>query len=222
MAGRILSWVAKGYGLLLTVAGGGFVGANLAGLVPMVIQFGFSSERALNPLFMLAWMHGGWIVGALVFGGAAVARYLRQRPGDEPSRVSMTGRRARRWSRSQRSSLRVYSNGRPLGIFGSAGVGGLIGGFLGLMLGGSFLLLWFSITYSPLAPTAWISSLSLERQPIRSAGRKEPVVTTDNPVALYAFFGPIALGAATGVLLCGIGTAVEELKSRRGSTAAEQ
>jgi hypothetical protein len=79
------------------------------------------------------------------------------------------------------------------------------------MLGGSFLLLWFSITYSPFAPREWVSSVSVERRRVDRA-YEEPLLTTDHPVALFAFFGPVALAAAGGAVF-GAVNGVYEVKS---------
>jgi hypothetical protein len=198
----------QSYGLLLAVAFGGFLGANLAGFVPGIGEHFFNTEgRATPPEIYRRWIHGGWLVGAglaLVAGLlAARRRQAAIRPGDDDRR------RKRRESR-----LRGYSS--PRTVLGAA-VGGAVGfGLLGAMLGGTFLLLWFSLAYSPFSPAEWGSSVAVEteRMAPRSRGvpRRSVVHATEHPVALYLFLGPTLLGLVGGTLLAGVGKMVEKSK----------
>jgi hypothetical protein len=91
------------------------------------------------------------------------------------------------------------------------------------MLGGSFLLLWLSLVYSPFSPAGWASSVSGERMRIdHSSIYKAWVMTTNHPVALYAFGGPIVLGAVAGGLICSIGTTIEKFKNRNKIPASKE
>ena len=90
------------------------------------------------------------------------------------------------------------------GMLASAAWGGFFGALLGAALGATFILLWFSLTYSPFAPQDWVSSVSVERQHVGTSRREVPVTTTDHPVALLVFGLPVALGAIGGALFGGI------------------
>lgn len=186
-------WLWSGYQLLLVLAAGGFIGANLAGFVAGVIEFASNAQRAPTPDLYKGWMHGGWLVGAGLF---FVAEILRRRS----KKRSTAGKRLQRESeQSARGFSPSQNHGRPAGRLTAIGVGSLIGAFLGLLLGASFLLLWFSLTYSPFAPGGWASSVTLEWLNIPPE-LPEPVLATDHPVALYTFCVPIALGAIVGGL----------------------
>jgi hypothetical protein len=204
--------LAKGYYFLLSVAAGGFVGANLAGVVRGA--WTFNAQHAPDPAITRAWMHGGWIVGAALFFAAGVAHHLRSGlSGRSEADGGKDGTRTRKKVKeAMSSSFNVTINGRPAGILGSIGVGAAGGALLGLLLGGNLLLLWFSVAYSPFAPGGWASSISTEQIHIDSSVRERPVAATSHPVALYALFGPIVIGATSFALICGIGTTVQKLR----------
>jgi hypothetical protein len=62
----------KGYYFLLSVAVGGLLGANLAGLLRGA--WTFNAQHAPDPDLIRAWTHRGWIVGAvLMFPRRSVA-----------------------------------------------------------------------------------------------------------------------------------------------------
>ena len=215
-SGKLL---VKGYVLLLTVAAGGLVGANVAGFVPAIGEFAANAPRAPDPKFVRSWVHGGWTVGAVLFFAGAVGQALRSgRKGHDAVERTAAARATQRSrpapGRPKARDFRVTIGSRRCGILGSAGVGGLVGGFLGLMLGASLLLLWFSLAYSPFAPGGWASTVSLETIGHGTARPRKRALSTDHPVALYAFGGPIALGAFGGAVACGVGTAVEKWKAR--------
>jgi hypothetical protein len=212
--------LAKSYVLLLTVAAGGLLGANISGFFSSIVEFASNAQRAPDPEVNRWWVHGGWIVGAGLFFVGNIGRALRSMRKDMRAMVRVARVRKssrRKQSRQKADGFSVRFGARTCGILGSFGVGSLIGGFIGLMLGGSFLLLWFSLAYSPFSPAGWASSVSVERMRIdHTSVHKESVMTTKHPVALYAFGGPIVLGAVAGGLFAGIGTAVEKLKNRVG------
>ena len=199
----------KGYRLLLTVAAGGFVGANISGLMFGMMQFASNAQRAPDLVMLRWWTHGGWVVGAGLFLVGEIARILHSSKG----KVKVRRRSRNKQTRSLPSGFSSTIGSRPCGILGSFGVGSLIGGFLGLMLGGSFLLLWFSLTYSPFAPSGWASSISAETIGPNPSDPKSMALTTNHPVALYVFSVPIVLGATAGGLLCSVGTTIEKLKN---------
>lgn len=196
MISKLIEFLVKGYALLLAVAVGGFLGANVAGLVAGVSRSFLDPDgRPVRAEDILAWSHWGWLIGAglALVGGILQARRSGLRKEDEELR------RPRRWAR-----LRSYPS--PRGVLVSAALGGVGLGLLGAMLGGTFLMLWFSLAYSPFAP-AWRSAVTVERDRTMARRRGEPrsqyFHETRHPVALYAFWGPAILGAAAGVLLGG-------------------
>jgi hypothetical protein len=198
--GKTGRFLAKSYTVLLTVAIGGFLGANLAGVV-----FGWADMLFLNPKGKATppevserWMHGGWLVGG---GGALVGCIVHGLRSRKRSPVN---------DQQQDRGWRVPAYPSSRSVLASAGVGVVVFGILGMMLGGSFLILWFSLAYSPL-PTGWGSSVTLERDWMVTQPRGLPLHpllhTTHNPVALYAFLGPIVLGVVIGAafgVLCAL------------------
>lgn len=196
MAARLVERVAKAYGILLIAAIGGLVGANLSRLFGAFLAAGDRAEQLVH------WVHGGWIVGAVLFLLGALTKQVRVisssmfglSPKKSPiRRQEPSGERTGR-------SIRGRSIGVPAGIALGAAGGMILGG----MLGGTFLMFWFSLTSSPFAPASWASSVQIERSEIASDVPDErPVATTRHPVALYAFFGPMTLGAAAGAIFGG-------------------
>jgi len=205
MLGNLGKLLVSGYVLLVTVAAGGLVGANVAAFVPGVAEFFFNPEgRAIQPATYLRWMHGGWIVGAaFALLGAVMRRRSANRQGGEQQHRP----------EGQTHGEAAYS---PRGFLASAGFGALCCGLLGAMLGGTFLLLWFSLAYSPFSP-GWDKSIALKRDETSSGVRRHWVHTTSNPIALCAFFGPIALGAATGAVMGGAGSLIRKPQGQEDS-----
>lgn len=129
--------------------------------------------------------------------------------GDEPHWKIEEARISKRQIRAQATQLELptRSSAWPVGFHCTCG---FMGAILGMLMGASFLLLWFSITYSPFAPPEWVSSVSVEKRN-RSAGeRRESGFATDHPVALIAFGAPIALGATAGAVLGAVGGVYQE------------
>lgn len=193
--------LAAGYLLVLTVAAGGFVGANVAGLIPVMgEQFFDNNGRALRPETHLRWMHGGWLVGAAIFSVGGVLEARRRRTAKRTA--TSTGDDA---DRRRKRQARLASYPSPRTLVGSAAVGSIIGGFLGMILGGTFLLLWFALAYSPLSPPSWGASVAVESdRRVRGEYFDAPRHTTRHPIALYAFFAPAVLGLVSGALFGGI------------------
>jgi hypothetical protein len=136
-------------------------------------------------------MNIGWVFGVgVALLGAVVQRRKRQaKPttGEAPKEIVQEPKQ-------------TSSKGRRHGLFVSAAWGGFFGALLGSALGVTFILLWFSIAYSPFAPRDWISSVSVDRQRVGTSRREEPVATTKHPVALFAFSLPVALGTIGGAV----------------------
>ncbi|WDI43193.1 hypothetical protein [Bremerella sp. P1] len=197
---RLIVLIAKGYAFLLSLAAGGLIFANLFGVIVALVQVGgaslFGSERAPDPAVGTTWIRAGWCIGVLVAAiGDAVAfwKYRQQK--------SIQKEKPQSESHDPKPELEESKNpGRRHGFLASTAYGGLFGAFLGGMLGGTFILIWFSLTYSPFAPQSWVNSVSVERERTTSA-REEHVTTTDHPVALLAFACPLALGAVTGAVM---------------------
>ena len=194
-----LSWLATGYGLLLTSAAGGIAFANIFGVLATAIQFGGDTAPDTTPI--KTWMHIGWFFGvAIAFLGAVVElrkRRAKSATGEAPEPIV-------------EESQQPPSDRRRRGLLVSAAWGGFFGALLGTALGVTFIVLWFSILYSPFAPRDWVSSVSVERQRVGSSRREEPVATTDHPVALLAFGLPVAMGAIAGAVYGGIVRVTDE------------
>ncbi|MEP3479954.1 MAG: hypothetical protein ABJZ55_11955 [Fuerstiella sp.] len=191
----VLTRLAKGYGLLLTMAGGGLAFANIFGVVATAIQG--SGERAPDTTPIKTSMHIGWIfgVGIALLGAVMEWRKRRAKAAVDSDPLTIAKQTKQTKQTKQSSSKR-----QRRGLLVSAGWGGFFGVVLGAALGASFVLLWFSITYSPLAPREWVSSVSVERQRLGTSGREDPVMLSNHPVVVYAFGLPVALGAVGGAV----------------------
>lgn len=197
--------IAVGYGILLTLAAGGFVCANIAGFFRGVIQFAMTSgdQKAPDPTVVQTWTHAGWVFGVGIALLGAIVKFRKSRKKRSRKRKDNTEQDA--------NSQHTSRKGRRLGPVASSALGGLGGGLLGGMLGATFIMLWFSLTYSPFAPHDWVSSVSVERRRTGASGQKDLVHTTDHPVALYAFGIPLVIGGIAGAVFGGVaGVYVEE------------
>jgi uncharacterized membrane protein len=92
------------------------------------------------------------------------------------------------------------SSGSRHGLFASAAWGAFFGSVLGALLGATFILLWFSVAYSPFSPKDWGASVTVETQRGAAVRRERTVAVTDHPVALFAFGLPVVLGAVSGAV----------------------
>ena len=191
----MLKRLAIGYGLLLTLAAGGLAFANIFGFVATALHFG--GETAPDPTSTKTWMHIGWVFGVCIALSGAVVK-MRKSPRKQATSESPdeTGQ--------EPEPTQSPREGRRHGLLASAAWGGFVGALLGGMLGATFVLLWFSITYSPFAPSEWVSSVSVERQHVGTSRRKEPVALTDHPVAVIAFGTPLILGTIAGAVFGGV------------------
>ncbi len=100
--------------------------------------------------------------------------------------------------------------GAPAKVLPSAAMFGFFGAFLGLFLGGSLLLIWFSLSMSPWPPEGWLESLSAESADLsapRGSRGREGGLTTRHPIAMYCFLGPIVVLGTLGVFIGGVGAA---------------
>ncbi|MCA9017508.1 MAG: hypothetical protein KDA77_19450 [Planctomycetaceae bacterium] len=202
--------LAKGYGLLLAMAVGGLVFANLFGLGAFLVQeISSDHQRAPATEIFQWWMHCGWLVGV---GLALVGAFSKKRTSKKRS----AARQAETDNEPEDLAIPESGNWNTIGkrssIFSSIGFFGFAGGFAGLMLGGSLLLFWFSLAYSPFAPAGWASSVNVEQRADSLLVENQEVMTTTHPVALYAFGIPIALGATGGAVLGGVGAAMGKVE----------
>lgn len=180
----VLDFIVNGYGFLLTCAAGGLAGASF---VPML-------AHAVNTAADLGWSgqqlkligHYGWGFGVLAAGVGAAIKWWKTKPN--------------LITKSSITPESEHPQGKKHGVLGSMAWAGAIGTFLGVMLGLTFVLFWFSITYSPFAPQSWVESVrTVEHR--RPDGRREQGITSNHPVLWYAFGIPVGLGAATGTVL---------------------
>lgn len=103
----------------------------------------------------------------------------------------------------------------PAKVFSSAAMFGLLGAFLGVSLGGSLLLIWFSLSMSPWPPAGWLESVSIkfadlssaDQSAVRGSLQRNGGMTTSHPVAIYCFLGPVVLLGTLGVFIGGVGAA---------------
>lgn len=207
---RIITVVAKGYGLLLSIAIGGLVGANFAGLISTFFAFASNAHHPPGHQFIKSWVHVGWVVGAVLCFAGEVARQVKSK---KKKREIQRRRLPNEPNKGKHRGFEVRIGSRRCGILGSFAIGGLLGGFLGLMLGGTFLMIWFSSVYSPFAVEEWVASVQVQRR-VDGSGTAQ-IASTKHPVALIAFLGPIALGATAGAVCGAVGTAVEKFRTAK-------
>lgn len=195
--------IVVGYGILLTLAAGGFVCANLAGFVRGAFLFAttYGAERAPDASPVQTWTHSGWVLGVVVALTGVIVKMRRKSRKKSARKQKSRGDAAEQNADSQQ----ITQTGRRLGFLASTALGGLGGSLVGGMFGATLILLWFSLTYSPFAPQGWGSSVSVERRRVTASGRREPVLTTDHPVAVYAFGIPFVLGGIAGAVFGGVG-----------------
>ncbi|MBN73010.1 MAG: hypothetical protein CME32_27460 [Gimesia sp.] len=204
--------LAQGYGLLLAMAAGGLVFANLFGLGAFLIQeIGSDNQRAASLELYGWWMHCGWWVGVgLALTGAVTRKRSTQTKTVGEQTTADADTESADLARPESGKWKTV--GKRSGVLSSIAFFGCAGGFAGLMLGGSLLLLWFSLAYSPFAPAGWASSVKVEQRAGSLLPENKEVMTTTHPVALYAFGVPIGLGATAGAIIGGVGAALGKVE----------
>ena len=214
MGWRLGKFVVRIYLVLWMTAVGGVIGANLTGTFGTLFVLEQNRIEDVTP-----WWHGGWCIGTLLFFfGAAFGRLrmiqgssfdsfkekkelaTRFVDGDSEEIVEAVSERGVPAKNvSFRSRLRSLSKG----VF----VGSLAGGFLGILLGGSLLVFWMSIAYSPFAPSTRtvLDSSSENRQQFdpnqqrrMRQGPGSMTVRSRSSVGLYVCLVPMLLGATFG------------------------
>ena len=193
----------KTYGVLFITAVGGILVANVSGLVGGLFFAEEYKSQDVRP-----WLEGGWYVGTLLafigavlgkvrfFSGTSLGTRLSKKAEPDSSDEDATG-----------SSAEPREPKRS-GILSATAFFGFIGGLLGSMFGCSLLVFWFSLAYSPFAPTTWTSSVKVKHERTEPGGRKQPVVTTNHPVAVYLVALPAAVGVSLGAVAGGVGAAM--------------
>lgn len=180
----VLDFIVNGYGFLLTCAAGGIAGANIFPILGHAVNTAADLGWSAQQLKLVG--HGGWVLGVVAAGVGAAIKWWKAKP--------------RLISKSATAAESEHPKGKKHGVFGSMAWAGAIGSLLGMMLGLTFVLFWFSITYSPFAPRSWVESVrTVEHR--RPDGRREHGITSNHPVLWYAFGIPVGLGAATGTVL---------------------
>ena len=123
----------------------------------------------------------------------------------------------------------------PAKVFSSAAMFGLLGAFLGVSLGGSLLLIWFSLSMSPWPPAGWLESVSVKSAELSSADlssadqsavdgslQRSGGMTTSHPIAIYCFLGPVVLLGTLGVFIGGVGAAcgwIRDIPTKKRGTS---
>ncbi len=194
---------AKTYGILFITAVGGILVANVAGLVGGALFAEEYKSQDVRP-----WLEGGWYVGTLLAFIGAILGKIRFFSGtslgtrlSKKAEPDSSGEESTSGSEQPREVKRT-------GILSATAFFGFIGGLLGSLLGCSLLVFWFSLAYSPFAPTGWTSSVKVKHERTEPAGHKQPVMTTNHPVAVYLVAVPAAIGASLGATAGGVGAAM--------------
>ncbi len=211
---------------LLKIAIVGIVGANLAGVVGMLIAAENKAE------YVAPWVHGGWMVGSLVglvgvltgklkfYGEGWVPRRLGGRDQVEESFDAPTKRAGNlegdRSGEEQSSASKMpteeSTEGKRSSVISSTLFFGFAGGFAGVVLGGTLLLFFFWIAYSPLASSTVAGSVEVVRERTTSHALTQPVMKTKHPVAVWLVLAPTLLGVAVGGITGAIGAALGKVR----------
>jgi len=206
--------VAKYFFLILL---SGLVGAYAGTFVDALMQNASGMAR-----------HWGWILGAVVAAIGAPFGWVSF-GSDGKSRRSIFAlpmQRIRTSSKGARSGI-TAGRERPMGAFKAAAAGGFLGLLAGGALGGTLLMVWFSIAMSPFAPTAWNRSVSLkkERPAYIHRDRERANLSTKNPIPLTLFFGSVAVlgtaGAIAGAIFGLAGKATEAIEPSAESATSQ-
>lgn len=194
------------YAVVLLTALGGLLGANFTGLI---VALSTSDLDASSPLTLagksFSWAHVGWIGGALIAFLGALTGHVRFFRGHAEN-VDSGETNEKVLGRSEiaaatpelltddHSQVHVVTMGpvKTIAIFTLAGL------ILGMVLGASLVVPWFSIAYSPFAPQGWQESVKVEQKRTPGTPVKRNVHTSSHPVIAYLFLVPAGLGAVVG------------------------
>jgi hypothetical protein len=203
---------AKVYGILWMTALGGFLGANLAGVIGT--SFFVPENKVVH---VQPWIHGGWYTGTLLALGGAIAGKLRMQSGSgfsfRKQNEDPEGRQSdEKPLEASATQENAEETSKQSSVLSAAGGLGLIGGFVGMFFGCSLLVFWFSVASSPFSPDGWASSVEVKRDRVNSSQIARPVSQTDHPVALYIVVVPAIIGLTTGVVGGGVGAAFGKVR----------
>ena len=90
-------------------------------------------------------------------------------------------------------------------VIGAAAFFGMLGGLGGTIAGGSLLVFFFSLAYSPLAPS-WRKSVSVEDVSTDPSGNQKAMVSRDD-IAWKIVLVPAGIGLTIGAIVGGVGAA---------------
>ncbi len=195
---------------LWLTAAGGFLGANLAGVLGNLASVQEHTAANVRP-----WIHGGLYAGTILFFVGAITGHLRFINGSAPSSDSkppdqpVPNNPPAVPAAAEPSST---TQGKRSGILSGALSFGFFGGLLGAIVGGSLLIYWFSLAYSPFAPQGGTANVEVRQE--RNSGSAQPrtVHSSSHPVVLYVCIAPAVLGAAVGAVSGGIGAALGKVE----------
>jgi len=215
----VLRSLGRLYLILWMTAVGGLVLANVAGLLAMFLATENKAE-AIRP-----WTQGGWCAGAVLAFFGAVTGKLRMHSGknDFAGRESLGSQRRKAGNLSQSRDLHSSNDsqgkarpsilepcdaedsesGERSSLLSAVAFFGFLGGLAGVCLGGSLLVFYFSLAFSPLS-TSWSAFVKAETQ---ATGRnpKRTVLVSRDKLAWSLVLLPAAIGMTTGAVAGGIG-----------------
>jgi len=206
---RIGKTLLKIYALLWLTAAGGFLGANLAGVIGLLFTQG-NSAAGVHP-----WTHGGWYIGTILFFIGAITGQLRFTSGSARSKGSISQDQPVADDQSGETGASADSSAKPgkrSGVLSGALSFGFFGGLLGAIVGGSLLIFWFSLAYSPFAPQSVTETAEVRRERNPGSARPQNVHRSSDPMVLYLCVTPAVLGAAAGAVSGGIGAALGKVE----------
>lgn len=210
--------IGKFYAYVIVIFAAAFICAGLGSFVDMLVQAIKIELPGSWPVRHWLWI-GGAVFGAIGYplGWIAVDGHKfrsfqngldREQDSNEPDSEQDYG--------MDENEIEVPSRVLP-----TAAMFGLLGAFMGLFLGGSLLLIWFSLSMSPWPPAGWLESVSAKSADLSSphgSPDRESGFTTSYPVAIYCFLGPIALLGILGVFVGGVGSAcgwIKDVKKKK-------
>jgi hypothetical protein len=206
LLGVVAHLVMRVYAVLFLTAVGGFLCANLSGVVGSLY---FVTENKTE--LVLPWVHGGWYLGTTLAFVGAITGQLRLING--VAALGHTREAATVPAETKPPAIRrppAPRNSLLVNVFGL----GLVGGLAGAILGCSLLIFWFSLATSPFAPPEWTASVVVSTQPFTGAAPPRKVHRTSPPLPRWLLFVPAALGATAGAMVGVWGTCYQAHQDR--------
>lgn len=195
--------------VLWMAALGGILGSNLMASIGTLF---FVPEN--EGFYVQPWAHAGWFVGTILFiFGAATGRLRLINGTGLGGQQNQAAKGSTSIRREGLGPTEVVEDPVPIhaaqhegsdsflqGVF----VGGLAGGFLGLLLGANLLIFWFSLAHSPFAPKHVVSSVEVVRERQPGSVFERPVMRSSHPISLYLCLTPAAVGMFAGATAAGV------------------